>query len=184
MNIFEGSRRIAKLIGACIAVGFIVGGLHLSPTVDVNYKIQSVGSTPIQSLEECPEDSRTKTKRTYTRKHTILNITLCFLADTNVDNQRVIPFKEVLGEGWWGGKKYSFEVEEYTSKVSDSFSIPISDEAALDAQYWKVLLKDLAVGSMVALASLVSFWGFTWAVGWIVRGFLGIPRGMDQKAPS
>ena len=28
---------------------------------------------------------------------------------------------------------------------------------------------------------LLVFWAFTWAVGWIVRGFMGIPRGKDSK---
>lgn len=32
-----------------------------------------------------------------------------------------------------------------------------------------------------ALMGLAAFWAFTWATGWIVRGFVGIPRGMDRK---
>jgi hypothetical protein len=75
MNIFEGSRRIAKLIGACIAIGFLFVGI----------------TDRIESVSE----------------H-LLNM----------------------------------------------------------------------VGSLAGLCF------FTWAVGWIVRGFLGIPRGMDQKATS
>jgi len=28
---------------------------------------------------------------------------------------------------------------------------------------------------------LLGLWVFTWTIGWIVRGFRGIPRGQDQK---
>jgi hypothetical protein len=28
---------------------------------------------------------------------------------------------------------------------------------------------------------LVFIWAFTWIVGWITRGFMGIPRGQDSK---
>ena len=28
---------------------------------------------------------------------------------------------------------------------------------------------------------LLGLWAFTYAIGWIVRGFLGIPRGQDKK---
>lgn len=38
--------------------------------------------------------------------------------------------------------------------------------------------KDLVLGGIVALAA---FFGITWSIGWVVRGFLGIPRGMDHR---
>lgn len=42
-------------------------------------------------------------------------------------------------------------------------------------------------GSLVAkegLGGLAFIWVFTWGVGWIVRGFMGIPRGQDKKPPA
>ena len=30
-------------------------------------------------------------------------------------------------------------------------------------------------------AGLASLWALTWATGWIVRGFMGIPRGKDHR---
>jgi len=35
------------------------------------------------------------------------------------------------------------------------------------------------IGSLAG--GLIFVWAFTWGVGWIVRGFMGIPRGSDQK---
>lgn len=39
----------------------------------------------------------------------------------------------------------------------------------------------LAIGLLVVGVGLAFLWALTWALGWIVRGFLGIPQGQDQK---
>ncbi len=36
-------------------------------------------------------------------------------------------------------------------------------------------------GALYALGGLIFLWGFSWAVGWIVRGFMGIPKGHDRR---
>lgn len=39
-------------------------------------------------------------------------------------------------------------------------------------------------GALIAIGGLVFLWGFSWAVGWIVRGFMGIPRGHDRRSDA
>ena len=34
---------------------------------------------------------------------------------------------------------------------------------------------------LMVIGFLLFIWGFTWATGFIVRGFMGIPRGQDKK---
>jgi hypothetical protein len=34
---------------------------------------------------------------------------------------------------------------------------------------------------LVIAGGWVCLYGLTWSIGWIVRGFLGIPRGHDHK---
>lgn len=46
---------------------------------------------------------------------------------------------------------------------------------------WTQALKSAGMHLLGMLASLATFWAFTWAVGWIVRGFMGIPQGKDSK---
>lgn len=36
-------------------------------------------------------------------------------------------------------------------------------------------------GALYATGGLVFLWVFSWAVGWIVRGFMGIPKGHDRR---
>lgn len=40
---------------------------------------------------------------------------------------------------------------------------------------------DIYRSAMIGLGGLAFIWVFTWVVGWIVRGFRGIPRGQDSK---
>lgn len=42
---------------------------------------------------------------------------------------------------------------------------------------------DFALGGkyMPAFLILIAYVGFVWTVGWIVRGFMGIPHGMDKR---
>jgi len=40
------------------------------------------------------------------------------------------------------------------------------------------------VFASVAFGGLLFILVFTWVIGWIMRGFMGIPRGQDQKNES
>ncbi len=61
------------------------------------------------------------------------------------------------------------------------FKIPEADEGYITRLGWMQTLKQAGEHLLGLIASLAGFWVFTWAVGWIVRGFMGIPRGLDQK---
>lgn len=37
------------------------------------------------------------------------------------------------------------------------------------------------VGLIWMPIGLASLWAFTWIIGWIMRGFMGVPRGKDRK---
>jgi len=63
----------------------------------------------------------------------------------------------------------------------ESFKIPEADESYITRLEWIQTLKQAGQYLLGLMASLAGFWAFTWAVGWIVRGFMGIPRGSDQK---
>jgi hypothetical protein len=69
----------------------------------------------------------------------------------------------------------------YRRKIAAGFSIPehdkkwVRDEASRQYwQHWRARLKLLGFCLLVFAASVL-------AVGWVVRGFLGIPRGLDRK---
>lgn len=81
----------------------------------------------------------------------------------------------------WGKEKYSPEVSQYTKRIEALFAIPQDDEEWIDGQWRVQFLKELGQGSFVAMSGLVFLLVFTWGIGWIIRGFMGIPRGKDRK---
>jgi hypothetical protein len=84
--------------------------------------------------------------------------------------------------GW--DNRYSSQVTEYMERVRRSFALPEVDEAWIDEKWWLVRKTELKTAASYSVAGLASLWGFTWAVGWIVRGFMGIPKGSDRRLPE
>jgi len=42
-------------------------------------------------------------------------------------------------------------------------------------------ISDLIMTAGIAFGGVLFILVFTWAIGWIIRGFMGIPRGQDKK---
>ena len=163
-----------------------MAAFFVSPSVSVNYKITNPGAVPIRVMEECSPDSATEYEfGKTTRSGTKATVELCFLAQTADNGDRLIPYRVDLVAGqWWGGERYSTEVGEYTRRVRKAFSFPQADEAWIDGQWWPQFLKEIGQGAIVAISGLLFLLAFTWATGWVVRGFMGIPRGQDHKQES
>lgn len=56
-----------------------------------------------------------------------------------------------------------------------------NDEQFVNKQYWPKKLKAILLPLGVTVISIFGFWIFCWIVGWVVRGFAGIPMGQDSK---
>lgn len=61
------------------------------------------------------------------------------------------------------------------------FRIPEGDYPQIDRQLLPALGVALLPGLSWMLVGLAALWTFSAGVGWIVRGFMGIPRGHDTK---
>lgn len=55
------------------------------------------------------------------------------------------------------------------------------DDPKLNKKWWAAWRSAYAEGLQVAVGGIVALWILSLSTGWIVRGFLGIPRGHDQK---
>ena len=73
-----------------------------------------------------------------------------------------------------GDKLMEFEIKY-------PLALYICGQEARDGQWLPQLLKDLGQKVLWAISGLLFLWAFTWAIGWIVRGFMGVPRGQDKK---
>lgn len=183
INIFEGARRIAKLVTALWVIGWIVAAFNTSSSVYVTYQIAIPGEVPIRVESGCDYSvDATEHLDLATSKGTNVSLTLCFKHSVFDDGKKLIPYRiDKDTNRWWGNEEYTTEVSSYTESVASNFKLSKSDEEWIDAQWWSSLLKELGIGALVAIGGLLFLWAFTWVVGWIVRGFKGIPQGQDLR---
>lgn len=97
------------------------------------------------------------------------------------DKRQLVPYRLDEKNILWGAAVYSREVSNYERELEARFALPQADidwiEKEISTQYWKNWKEGIGYLGL----GLGVFAGFVWAVGWIVRGFMGIPRGMDRK---
>ena len=180
INVFEGARRIALLIGGVAIAGTLISLATDDPYVSVKYSIAHPNGAFVRMQESCPSDA---SRHYFTSKISTgesVSIDLCLLAMT-FDNARLIPYK-IDKEGMtWGAASYSSEVSDYERMLEGRFKLPAGDEDALKKEISRRYRENWISDLGYLVAGLAIFAGFVWAVGWITRGFLGIPRGMDRR---
>lgn len=207
INMFEGARRIATLIAVFIVVGFGIAIVTDSAeTVRLKYAI-TAPNQPTVLTEACPDDSVTKDAVRHGNDRA--DIYLCFLsqkATTKRDAKSfddlvpkilpktrrivwddeieisVIPFGvNPMNGSILAGAIGHESVVAYISETAAKFRIPAADESHINSLWWSQTLRNAGMYFLWMLASLAGWWAFTWTVGWIVRGFMGIPRGSDSR---
>jgi len=61
------------------------------------------------------------------------------------------------------------------------FKISKQEEVRLNEEWWKLWRSAYGQGLAIMIGGLVTLWIFSLAMGWIIRGFLGIPHRMDSR---
>lgn len=183
INIFAGARRLALVLAtlaALIALG--VTAFH-EPYVSLNYTVAAPNAPFVRTEEDCPEKGATHFITAPASKGESVFATLCLLPTIfGEDNMELIPYKIDSKGMIWGAEEYSTEVFAYEKELERRFRLSPSDLAAIESEksakywhQWRETLLYLAIG-------LAVFWMLVTAVGWVVRGFVGVPFGKDSKA--
>lgn len=142
MNVFEGARRIAKLLSV-LAIGIaLVLSFTTHPYFNRYYNLTPSGG--VSNVDDCGA-------RSSFRPH-------------------------VKGTPDWS-RVTICDYDDGPSEISlsdESLKIINSEISSRVAQHlWET------IGG--TLAGVGVGWIFVWCIGWIVRGFLGIPRGQDYR---
>ena len=185
VNIFEGARRIALLSALVATVGTLIAIIIYEPYAPANYSIAHPNGEFIRMEESCPSnaDKHYFTSSTSTGKE--VSIDLCLLAMSfDESGEQLIPYKVDEKGVIWGAASYSSEVSNYEQKLEKRFKIPLRDEDAIIKEISSNYRENMMSSFGYLVAGLAIFGAFVWAVGWIVRGFLGIPRGMDKRSDA
>jgi hypothetical protein len=181
MNIFEGSRRIAITAATVTAAIAMLYAVIDDPHISEYYSISSPSAPFEKTTDSCPRGAGKHYFSKLSPSGHRVHITLCLLPmEFEGSKDLLIPYKET-SEGVYGKPSWSDEVTRYGEELERRFVFTdedderISDKAS--QEYWGSIfstLKDIAIGILI-FAGVVSL------IGWIVRGFMGIPSGMDKK---
>jgi hypothetical protein len=195
MNVFEGSRRLALLLALVVGSGTLIHAATYDPFVRVSYLISdpNVGFTRLDG--PCPP-GLVRDSATQTQDEIQLFLEFCVLKIPDLENPGP---SRVTGGGAQGVPSHPADryagLERaranalrnarlrlaYRRAVDSGFVIPGADHSWIREQasrrYWRNWWE-----SLMSLAFGLAFFGaLVWAVGWVARGFIGIPRGIDWK---
>lgn len=186
VNVFEGARRIALLLAALVTVCTILIATQYSPYVVANFDVTGPQRPPSRTDEECDGASRSKLISTEASTGESISATLCFRvmsfpsADGGPPNL-LVPYKLDSDGMMWGNTPYSAVVEAYVESTALNFRLSREDEVWLRNEERRLTLenwKDVGIGLLIGLGI---YWALILAIGWIVRGFMGIPMGQDKR---
>jgi hypothetical protein len=197
-NVFEGARRISKIVAAIWIIGWIVGAYYtyesVKTTINVIYKITGFKEAPIRIMEECPPDSIMNYVDIKTKSDTKVLVKLCREKPRISELMALAKNLEEKGDIKLAGRALDKIYNLFINKKPDSTEIAQleaalvkadangdTDEAWIDNQGKSLVQKQIGREVMVAISGILFLLVFTWAIGWIVRGFMGIPKGQDNK---
>lgn len=188
INVFEGARRFAYLIGAIWAIGAIIITATKDIYVPLSYSVVVPSLEPSlmppndkSGKKDCSYEDASEWKYLTTAKGTQVRVELCFKAHDFGEGKMLIPYRVDSKGTVWGNAKYSNEVSTYRESVKNKFQLSKDDEQYAEQQYWPVRFAKWKDGALWLFGGWFAIWVFSAAVGWIVRGFAGIPQGMDTR---
>ncbi len=185
MNIFEGSRRIAYLAGGLAAAVTLIYSATYVPYISIDYSISHPRAAFQRMNGQCPIEAVRAFFTTTSESGSSVRIHICLLRmEIGKDKEQLVPYKIDEKNVTSGATFNSSEVSAYREQLEKRFVLPPEDNNWIEKEKarrywenWKESLQILGIG-------LAIFAGTVWAIGWIVRGFMGIPRGMDRKPNS
>lgn len=184
VNVFAGARRIAVVVGFVWVGVWVAHAWSEDPYVNASYAIGFNG-TPVK-VKDCGQHDATQLlhgDEIAAGADRIL-IFLCFTALKSEGGDYLVPYAFAdAGKVWMAGK-YSDEVRRYTKQRAAKFSLPPEEIAVLVGEKRKARKAVRKEAVLWAVGGLVGGWFAMVVVGWIVRGFLGIPLGFDARHES
>jgi hypothetical protein len=181
-NPFSGARRIAVLLALIATVATLVASATNDPYVSTTYTVAHPTGPFVKTEESCPSSAGHHYFSKTTRTGKSVSVTLCLLTmEFGQDRRQLIPYR-VDDKGMvWGAASFSSEVTAYERQLEGRFSLLPRDEEELEREISK-RYRDNWISSLGYLAvGLAVFAVFVWAMGWVVRGFMGVPQGSDYR---
>ncbi len=185
INIFEGARRIALLLGGGAAVITVLVAFNQDAYYHATYSLAAPNAPFRKTDGGCPSEGRTIYFNHKTSGGKEVSVSVCLeprtFTNKNQEETELIPYKTDADGMTWGARSYSSEISTYKTQVEKRFTMTATDEVVSIKEAAKRWRGQFAEAMGYLAAGLAIFGALVWAIGWIVRGFMGIPRGSDQK---
>jgi hypothetical protein len=147
------------------------------PNVDFTFEAPSPSASFIP-VPECSTPEGAVEYRTYSLEDgKSIQLTLCFKAMQFPNGSMLVPFKVEDDGRLMGNDSSSPDVTEYTRDRAKHFVLSGNNQQAALKEWrkkdWQQDIRNLAItGGGCVLIMLIST-----VIGWVVRGFLQVPRG-------
>uniref|UniRef100_C6E3Q5 Uncharacterized protein n=1 Tax=Geobacter sp. (strain M21) TaxID=443144 RepID=C6E3Q5_GEOSM len=181
VNVFAGARRVALTIAVVATIITIILLVMYKPYAPIRYGVRTPYGPFERTEESCPDEGSTHYFSVTTSKGKGSNVSVCFFPMEFEDGKRLIPYKVDEKGMIWGASRYTPEVTDYQSKMEKRFKLSPSDEQDIAKESSRLYRQKMMEGLGCLAIGLLLFSGVVWVIGWIVRGFLGIPQGMDSR---
>lgn len=186
INVFEGARRIAVLMSAIAVIVGVSVAATTEPYVVSRFNIYGPDEAMVATSVDCEIGGSAEVSfEAETPKGRSTWVRICLVAEQLAmdDGSTVSVVKLPAGSNGKPSWNYSASpsVDRYKKNIQSAFKFPNDEGNKADLQFeakrreaWMDIAKVLAI-------TLVVFWLAVAAIGWIVRGFAGIPRGKDSR---
>jgi hypothetical protein len=180
LNVFEGARRIALVLGLVWVTACVAYGVFTEPYTHLFYSANGPGAAFVKA-DRCGDDDGSRYVSTTDAPGNRIAVTLCFKAFAAEGGERLVPYAPADNGRWWMAGKYSSEVKRYMDEREAAFSLnPQGNEEAKRLR-WEGRLELWKYAALAAVGGVTIGWLLVAVTGWVVRGFLGIPRGRDSR---
>lgn len=181
-NPFAGARRISALLALIAIVGTIVASAVNDPYVSITYAVAHPTGPFLKTEEFCPSSAGRHYFSKATRSGKSVSVTLCLLPMEFGENKReLIPYRVDDKGMLWGAANFSSEVTAYELQLERRFVLLPRDEEDLEREIGRRYRENWISSLGYLAAGLGIFAVFVWAMGWVVRGFMGVPQGSDYR---
>jgi hypothetical protein len=181
MNIFEGARRIALLVAGLSILCAGVAIYETEPFVEIKYRVSFFGLPPARS-SQCDTVDATHSVKHKTPEGHKFNVEMCFAASRADNGKMLIPYGEAPNGRYYMSSEYSDKVSEYMAFITEvKFTPTAIDMQDAEKEFLRQAVMKRLAGFGWLVVGLAAFWAFVCVIGWIARGFAGIPSGQDRK---
>lgn len=181
MNVFEGARRLSYCVCGLAIITAFVFAIKFEPSVSIDYVITNPNGKFLKTENECPNESGRAFFSKKSKSGGSVYIDICMLTYDFGEGNKLVPYKIDEENMLWGAEWYSDEISNYEKELEVNFKLPEEDEAWVENElarlYWSNWYQTLKYLGVFLFVYLI----FVWIVGWVVRGFMGIPQGSDSK---